>query len=423
MENKDLLLLLLLVCLIDSVRNAIINGAIYIITNLPRFCVFLFWTVLKSPWLIMDLWRSIRNYFTSPIFMKRAQKFKKLKRGYYSFLGIIGIFLLSWFFPLFINDTAWHVRYEGKSYFPIAYELPILSDIVPFYPRKIYYNHEFGLEGKDPVNYRVLKEHFKKEGKGNSVLLAPYPYSPIENNLSEYPDTEPPHYPDSKHWFGTDDRGRDVFARLAYGFNISMTFALLVTFFSYLIGVAIGGYLGYFGGIFDIIVQRIVEIWSSVPFLYAIMIVVSIVGEVGLAWLVVLLAAFQWMGMTFYIRGEFLREKAKDYVSAAISIGHKDHTIIFRHILPNSLTPVISFMPFAIVGNITSLVSLDFLGFGLAPPTPSWGEMMSQGMAHLKDPWLVFAPLGALFVTLMLVSFIGEAVREAFDPKQYSRLR
>ena len=202
-----------------------------------------------------------------------------------------------------------------------------------------------------------------------------------------------------------------------------MTFALLVTFFSYLIGVAIGGYLGYFGGIFDIVVQRIVEIWSSIPFLYAIMIVVSIVGEVHLGWLVVLLAAFGWMGMTYYIRGEFLREKAKDYVSAAISIGHKDHTIIFKHILPNSLTPVISFMPFAIVGNITSLVSLDFLGFGLAPPTPSWGEMMSQGMSHLKDPWLVFAPLGALFLTLMLVSFIGEAVREAFDPKQYSRLR
>jgi microcin C transport system permease protein len=335
----------------------------------------------------------------------------------------VGVFLFSWLLPLFINDTAWHVRYDGKSYFPIFYELPIVSKIIPYYPSKIFYDHEFGLKGKNPVNYRKLKKHFEAQGKGNSVLLAPYEYSPTENNLTEYPDAEPPHRPDGRHWFGTDDRGRDVFARLAYGFNISMTFALLVTFFSYLIGVAIGGYLGYFGGIFDIVVQRIVEIWSSIPFLYAIMIVVSIVGEVHLGWLVVLLAAFGWMGMTYYIRGEFLREKAKDYVSAAISIGHKDHTIIFKHILPNSLTPVISFMPFAIVGNITSLVSLDFLGFGLAPPTPSWGEMMSQGMSHLKDPWLVFAPLGALFLTLMLVSFIGEAVREAFDPKQYSRLR
>ena len=191
-----------------------------------------------------------------------------------------------------------------------------------------------------------------------------------------------------------------------------MTFALLVTLLSYIVGVSIGGYLGYFGGVFDIIVQRLVEIWTAVPFLYAIMIVVSILKP-SMYLLVLMLATFGWMGMTFYIRGEFLREKAKDYVSAAISIGVRDNTIIFRHILPNSLTPVISFLPFTIVGNITSLVSLDFLGFGLAPPTPSWGELMSQGTAHLTSPWLVFTPITALFITLMLVTFIGEAVREA----------
>ncbi len=145
--------------------------------------------------------------------------------------------------------------------------------------------------------------------------------------------------------------------------------------------------------------------------------------EPSMLLLIFLLCAFQWMGMTYYIRGEFLREKSKDYISAAVSIGVKDHVIIFRHILPNALTPVISFLPFSIVGNISALVSLDFLGFGLPAPTPSWGELMGQATSHLTSPWLVFAPIAALFVTLMLVSFIGEAVREAFDPKQYSRLR
>ena len=289
---------------------------------------------------------------------------------------------------------------------------------------KAHLKSDYGLDGFGLVNFRELKTKFETEGKDNYVIMPIYPYSPMESTtiMAEYPDQEPPIAPDSIHILGTDDRGRDVFARLTYGFNISMTFALLVTLLSYIVGVSIGGYLGYFGGVFDIIVQRLVEIWTAVPFLYAIMIVVSILKP-SMYLLVLMLATFGWMGMTFYIRGEFLREKAKDYVSAAISIGVRDNTIIFRHILPNSLTPVISFLPFTIVGNITSLVSLDFLGFGLAPPTPSWGELMSQGTAHLTSPWLVFTPITALFITLMLVTFIGEAVREAFDPKQFSRLR
>ncbi len=421
MDNKDLIIIIGLFCLVDGIRNGILNAVVFAVRNTPNLILFLGSTLLRSPWLLMALFASVRNYFTSPIFMKRVRKFKTLKRGYYAFNLIVVVFLFSWFLPLFVTGTAWYVSYEGQSYYPVVYELPLISKL-PFYPRKQYYNKDFGLPGQDPVNYRDLKAHFQARAQG-TVLLAPYEYGPYENNMAEYKTKEPPHHPDGRHWFGTDDRGRDVFARLAYGFNISMTFALLVTFFSYLIGISIGGYLGYYGGIFDIIFQRFVEIWSAVPFLYAIMIVVSIVGEVGLGWLVFLLVIFQWMGMTFYIRGEFLREKAKDYVSAAVSIGQKDQTIIFRHILPNALTPVISFMPFAIVGNISALVSLDFLGFGLAPPTASWGELMTQGKSHLTDPWLVAAPIAALFLTLMLVSFIGEAVREAFDPKQYSRLR
>lgn len=424
MYNIDIIVLTTGLCLIDGLRNGLMRAVVFLVENGPGILFFLFKNMFLLPWHLKALYEAIINYFTSPIFTKRAKKFKNLKRGYYSFILITILYVGSFLLPLFINNQAYIVKYEGTTYYPIMYELPIMKSL-PFYPKKTYYSNEFGLDDSGPVNFRELQKVFEKENKGNYVLMPVYPYSPIESTtiMSEYPGKNPPHPPDSVHIFGTDDRGRDVFARLAYGFNISMTFALVVCFFSYLIGVSVGGYLGYFGGVFDIIVQRFVEIWSALPFLYAIMIVASIRTEVGFLELTFLLAIFQWMGMTFYIRGEFLREKAKDYVSAAISIGVKDQTIIFRHILPNALTPVISFLPFAIVGNITALVSLDFLGFGLPAPTPSWGELMSQGMSQLRSPWLVFAPISALFVTLMLVSFIGEAVREAFDPKQYSRLR
>ena len=235
------------------------------------------------------------------------------------------------------------------------------------------------------------------------------------------------------HPFGTDDRARDVLVRLAYGFNVSITFALLVTFFAYVVGIAVGAMLGYFGAKVDILGQRLIEVWSSLPFLYTIIIVGSIVVPVYVTgrnlvlqpsfWLlVVILSAFGWMGITYYVRGEFYREKAKDYVGAAIVLGASEASIMFRHILPNAITPVVSFAPFSIVANISTLVALDFLGFGLPAPTPSWGELIGQGMNNLTKSWLVFFPLGAVFVTLILVVFVGEAIREAFDPREFSRL-
>ncbi|HNX77577.1 MAG TPA: ABC transporter permease subunit [Candidatus Rifleibacterium sp.] len=225
-----------------------------------------------------------------------------------------------------------------------------------------------------------------------------------------------------QHLLGTDDRGRDVFARMVYGFRTSLSFALVVCFFCYLIGITVGALLGYYGGTFDIVMQRFVEIWSAMPFLYTVMIFAAIM--IPNFWMLVgILVIFKWMGMTYYIRAEFLREKSKDYVAAARAIGCTDAAIIFRHILPNALTPVISFAPFAVVADIGSLVSLDFLGFGLPAPTPSWGELLGQGLANLTKPWLILSPTLAMFCTLLLVSFIGEAIREAFDPKQYSRLR
>lgn len=342
------------------------------------------------------------------IFRKRWRKFKGIKRGYYAFLALVILYLISFILPLFINHTAIIVKYNGEYYFPL-------------FKSGIYAPSVFGQEGYGETNYRRLKEAFSNDASDNWVLMPIYPYSPNENLLDET-EGSPPHPPSAKHIFGTDDRARDVFARTLYGFNISISFALVVTFFAYLIGVSIGAMLGFFSGKIDIFGQRLIEIWSTLPFLY-VMIIVSSILQPNFILLVLILTAFSWMGITYYVRGEFYREKARDYVSAAVSLGAKNRTIIFKHILPNSLTPVISFAPFAIVADISALVSLDFLGFGLPPPTPSWGQLVRQGMTDINNWWLVAVPLGAMFLTLIAIVFIGEAIREAFDPKVYSRLR
>jgi microcin C transport system permease protein len=332
-------------------------------------------------------------------------------------LILLAAYGASFLLPVLVNSTALVVRYEGRWYFPMV---------------RYYGAATFKQEAIGEPDYRALARTLRQQRSGNWALLPPYPYSPTES-LLDLPGS-PPNSPSAQHIFGTDDRGRDIFARLAYGFNVSLSFAILVLSMSLAAGVTIGALLGYLGGKADIFGQRLIEIWSSLPFLYTIIIVSSIVVPIYLPgrnlvlqpsfWLLIfILAAFDWMGITYYVRGEFYREKAKDYVAAAISIGASDRSIIFRHILPNSLTPVVSFAPFMIVGNIAALVALDFLGFGLPAPTPSWGELIGQGVENLTKWWLVFFPLAAMFVTLLLIVFIGEAVREAFDPKDFSRLR
>ena len=351
------------------------------------------------------------------IVRRRLRKFRRLRRGYYAFLLLAGAYALSFLLPVLANNAALAVRYDGEYYFPI----------LTFYPAGT-----FGSTAVGEPDYRALRDEFATAAEGNWVLMPPYPYGPNESLLDE--PGAPPHAPSARHWLGTDDRGRDVLVRLAYGFNISITFALLVMLISYGAGVTIGACLGYFGGTLDLLGQRLIEVWSSLPFLYTIIIVSSILvpvyvpGQMQILqpsfWLLVgILAIFEWMGITYYVRGEFYREKARDYVAAALVTGVSAPAMIVRHILPNALTPIISFAPFTIVANIASLVALDFLGFGLPAPTPSWGELINQGMANLAKWWLVFFPLGALFATLLLVVLIGEAVREAFDPKEHSRLR
>ncbi len=342
------------------------------------------------------------------VFRRRLRRFRHLKRGYYSFLIIASLYLLSFLNPFLINNRAIMVRHAGKLYFPTF---------------KYYDASTFGQAGLGEARYRDLAAKYRREGQGDWVIMPPYPFHPNESLLLE-PDLqgEPPHAPSHRHWLGTDDRGRDVFARLSYGFRISITFALAVVVLAYSFGITVGSILGFFGGRVDVLGQRLVEIWAALPFLYTMIIVSSLVRP-NIALLAVLLSLFGWVGMSFYIRGEFYREKAKDYVAAAIVQGENQRAVMFRHILPNALTPVISFAPFAIVGYISALVALDFLGFGLPAPTPSWGEMVGQGLAHITAWHLVIFPLGALFGTLIMVVFIGEAVREAFDPRAFSRLR
>lgn len=343
------------------------------------------------------------------VFRRRWQKFRSLKRGWYSFVLMCTLYAISLASPLLINNKALVVSYQGELRFPV------------------FANHiqakDLGQRKLGEPNYRELQKQYEEAGEGDWVVMPLYPFGPIENLLRD-PDLEgrPPHAPSERHWMGTDNRARDVFARLVYGFRTSITFALGVVLLSYLIGMTIGGILGFFGGRVDIFGQRFVEIWAGMPFLYTVIIVTQFVTPTT-GRLMLILALFSWIGISYYMRGEYYREKARDYVAAARAQGESNLSIIFRQILPNALTPIISFAPFAIVGAISSLVSLDFLGFGLPAPTPSWGELVNQGLGNIREWHLVVAPLGALFATLLMIVFIGEAIREAFDPKVFSRLR
>jgi len=257
-----------------------------------------------------------------------------------------------------------------------------------------------------------------------SILMPLHPFSPREQLLS-YRGRHPlPAFSKGVPLLGTDFEGKEILSQLCYGFRVSFSFAILVAVIGFSIGITVGAIMGYFGGWVDILLQRFIEIWSSIPFLFTMMIIASI-AEAGFVVLVVMLVVLRsWLGITYTIRGEFYREKARDYVQAARAIGVRDGKIMARHIFPNALVPVVTFMPFAIVAYIFSLVSLDFLGFGLPPDVPSWGRLLKVASENITShPELVYSPILAVACTLFSVVMIGEAVREAFDPKTYSRLR
>jgi len=342
---------------------------------------------------------------------KRWKKFKSIKRGYYSFILIIGLYILSFLLPLLINSKALIVQYEGDYYFPA------FRDVTP--GMTAYYDGNiFNQETPGAANFRQLQKIWA--GSDNWLIMPIYPYNPYEDITNQ--ENKMYDSPSKTHWLGTDNTGRDVFARMCYAFNISMSFAFVITILNYIIGISIGGAMGYFGGKFDLFFQRLIEVWASLPLLFVVIILSSILIP-SFSLLIFIYTLVNWIFLTYYIRAEFYREKSKDYVSAAISMGQSTTKIIFRHILPNSLVPVITYFPFSIVGGIVALISLDFLGFGLPPPTPSWGQVLYVGLSNITKWWMVFAPIMAQFFTLLCIVFIGEAVREAFDPKIYSRLR
>lgn len=341
----------------------------------------------------------------NPITRKKLERFRSNRRGFYSLIIFSIISLMTLGAELWVSKRALIVSYEGELYFPTYSDQRSGSD--------------FGEDYTFEANYRDLAKKWKEEGSENWVLLPLVPYGPNESDFKEglYPPFEPSF--EERHYLGTDKTARDVLARLVYGFRIVLGFAAGYVSLVYLIGVGIGCSMGYFGGKFDLLGQRLIEIWSNIPFLYVVIIVASVTTP-SFWKLLLIVVAFSWTGLTFYMRSGAYKEKARDYVAAAEALGAGNGRIIFKHVLPNSLSTLVTFIPFTVAAAITSLTALDFLNFGLPVPTPSWGELLKQGTTNLHAPWIVLSAFSAMVIVLLLVTFIGEAVREAFDPKKFT---
>ncbi|GAB3535211.1 ABC transporter permease [Photobacterium alginatilyticum] len=342
----------------------------------------------------------------NPLTKKKLNRFRSIKRSYYSFVLLTTLVLLSCVAELLVNSRALVVSYQGELHFPTYSEVKT--------------GEMFGLDYGYEVNYRQLKKSFAEEGKGNWVLMPVIPWNPYEQDFDgmHYP-PNPPSL-ESQHYLGTDESGRDVLARLIYGFRIAIWFAMLTLTLCYTIGVLVGSLMGYLGGKFDLVMQRVIEVWSMVPFLYVIMIMVSII-QPSFFLFVLINVMFGWISITWYMRTMTYKEKAREYVMAARAQGAGLWRVIVKHILPNTMVMVITLAPFGIVANITTLTALDYLGLGLMPPTPSWGDLLQQGKSNLDAYWIIGSVVMAIVSVLTMVTFIGEGVREAFDPKKYTR--
>jgi len=341
----------------------------------------------------------------TPLTQKKIKHFKEIKRGYWSLLVLSSLLILSIFAELLINSKALVVSYKGE------WSFPVFSDVRS--------GTDFGLSYASEADYRKLQQIFAEEDQGDFVIMPIVPWNPYEQDFSgDFPPLAPSI--DSKHYLGTDAIGRDILARLVYGFRIAMGFALMTMAISYAIGTVVGCCMGFFGGKFDLFVQRLIEIWSMVPFLYVIMILVSIT-QPTFTLFVAINVLFGWMGITWYMRTMTYKESAREYVMAARALGASTTRILMHHILPNTMVMIVTLAPFTIAANITALTALDYLGLGLMPPTPSWGELLQQGKSNLDAPWIVASVVGAIVAVLVMVTFIGEAIRSAFDPKKFTR--
>jgi len=341
----------------------------------------------------------------NPLTLKKIRRFQSIRRGYVSFWLFIVMLAVSFAAELLVNNRALLVRYDGQFYFPTyGHMLP---------------GNTFGEDYAYETDYRQLALRFAAEDTGNWVLMPPVPFNPYE--IDSKTDDYPPFPPSIKerHYLGTDSVGRDIVARLVYGFRIAILFSLLLLVINYVVGVFIGSAMGFWGGKFDLFFQRIIEIWSNVPFLYVIIIISSIVVP-NFFILILIMAIFGWIGITWTMRTVTYKERSREYILAARALGASNLRIIFKHIIPNTIAIIVTFAPFSVSGGIVALTSLDYLGFGLPPPTPSWGELIQQGWNNLDAWWISGSVIGAMVVTLMVVTFIGEAVREAFDPKMHT---
>ncbi|MDA8135110.1 MAG: ABC transporter permease subunit [Desulfobacteraceae bacterium] len=341
----------------------------------------------------------------NPATIKKIQRFRSIKRSFWSFVLLLTMIIVSLFAEAFINSRALLVYYNGRLYFPTY--------------TKMIKGSEFGLGYEYETRYRDLKEKFQNQGGPDFAILPPVPYNPYENDLkiNAYPPFAPSFR--ERHFLGTDNVGRDILARLVYGFRTAIVFSLVLLVLNYTMGISLGCAMGYFGGKFDLIFQRVIEIWSNIPFLYVIMIIASILIPSFMI-LLLIMAFFGWIGITWVMRTMTYKEKQKEYILAVRSMGATHARIIFRHIIPNTLSVIVTYAPFAVSGGIVALTSLDYLGFGLPAPTPSWGELLSQGWQNMEAWWIAASVTGALVLTLMCVTFIGEGIREAFDPRRHT---
>ena len=328
------------------------------------------------------------------------QRFRANRLGYWSLWIFTALFVLSLFAELIANDRPILVRYQGDFYVPIVKDYPETA---------------FGGDFPTPTDYLDpdIKKTFSKPGNWAVYPIITYNY----NTLNYFAKEPNPASPSRDNLLGTDDRGRDVVARLIYGFRLSVLVGLCLTVLGVIVGVLTGALMGYFGGKVDLVTQRFIEIWSSMPELYLLIIFASIFSpSIGL--LIILLCLFGWMGLSDYVRAEFFKNRSLEYVRAAEALGLSSSQIMWRHILPNSLTPVITFLPFRMSASILALTSLDFLGLGVPPDTASLGELLAQGKANLDAWWISLSTFLVLAITLMLLTFMGDALRDAFDNRR-----
>jgi len=345
-----------------------------------------------------------RPFFSlSPINRRRWNNFKANKRGYWALWIFLVLFVVSLFAEFIANDKPLLIKFHGDYYTPILHAYPEIA---------------FGGEFQTEADYRdpYVQDLIKEAGGWMVWPIIRYSYDTINLDLP----VPAPAPPSAENWLGTDDQGRDVVARLIYGFRISVLFGLVLTIISSAVGVTAGAVQGYFGGWTDLLFQRFIEVWTAIPSLYLLIIIASVV-EPSFWILLGILLLFSWVALVGVVRAEFLRGRNFEYINAARALGRSNIAIMFKHLLPNAMVATLTFMPFVLNGSITTLTSLDFLGFGLPPGSPSLGELLAQGKNNLQAPWLGITGFLVIAIMLSLLIFVGEAVRDAFDPRKIFR--